>query len=178
MQSTSDEIKKVIWGDEPYSHVYMEKRNPPYGHITLRIVMPRVTWNSPRVAIEVSAQVGSDENKDDIFMRPYSIRAGIAATDGSTVDLACAETGIKHLRKFDRLKQKYEAGTESDASFPAQAQMLLFACGCSHLIHEPDVGWDKWPRDLTTKAMSHRGRSSMLVFEKMVNTLEYFARTC
>ena len=173
-----EKIKAVISGDEPYAHVYMEKRNPPYGRITLRITIPRVSWNSPRVVIELSAQVGSDENKDDIFMRPYTIRAGIAATDGSTVDLACAEAGIKHLRKFNRLKQKYEAGTESDPSFPAQAQMLLVACGCNHLIHEPDVGWDKWPHDLTAKAMSHRGRSSMLVFEKMVSTLEDFARTC
>lgn len=178
MQSTSDEIKKVIWGDEPYAHVYMEKRNPPYGHITLRIVMPRVSWSSPLVAIELSAQVGGDENISDVFMRPYAIRAGIGCTDGSTVDLACAEAGIKHLRKFDRLKQKYEAGNESDASFPAQAQMLLVACGCDRLIHEPDIGWDKWPHDLTAKAMSHRGRSSMLVFEKMVSTLEDFARTC
>lgn len=178
MQSTSDEIKKVIGGDEPYAHVHMEKRNPPYGHITLRITIPRVSWNSPRVVIELSAQVGSDENKDDIFMRPYAIRAGIGCTDGSTVDLVCAEAGIKHLRKFNRLKQKYEAGTESDASFPAQAQMLLVACGCNHLIHEADRGWDKWPHDLTAKAMSHRGRSSMLVFEKMVSTLEDFARTC
>lgn len=178
MQSTSDEIKKVIGGDEPYSHVYMEKRNLPYGHITLRITMPRVTWSGPRVAIELSAQVGSDEDKDDVFMRPYAIRAGIAATDGSTVDLACAEAGIKHLRKFNRLKQKYEAGTESYPSFPAQAQMLLVACGCNLLIHEADLGWDKWPHDLTAKAMSHRGRSSMLVFEKMVSTLEDFARTC
>ncbi len=178
MQSTSDEIKKVIGGDEPYAHVYMEKRNPPYGHITLRITIPRVSWNNPRVEIELSAQVGSGENKDDIFMRPYAIRAGIGCTDGSAVDLVCAETGIKHLRKFNRLKQKYEAGTESDASFPAQAQMLLVACGCNHLIHEADRGWDKWPHDLTAKAMSHRGRSSMLVFEKMVSTLEDFARTC
>ena len=65
-----------------YAHVSMEKRNPPYGHITLRIMMPRVSWSSPRVAIELSAQVGSDEDKDDVFMRPYSIRAGIGATDG------------------------------------------------------------------------------------------------
>ena len=178
MQSTNDEIKKVIGGDEPYAHVSMEKRNPPYGHITLRIMMPRGTWNSSRVAIELSAQVGSDEDKDDVFMRPYSIRAGIGATDGSTVDLASAEAGIKCLRKFNRLKQKYKDGTQSDASFPVQAQMLLVACGCNHLIHEPDIGWDKWPNDLTAKAMSHRGRPSMLVFEKMVDTLEDFARTC
>ena len=178
MQSTSDETKKVIWGDEPYAHVYMEKRNPPYGHITLRITMPRVTWSGPRVVIELSAQVGSDEDKDDVFMRPYAIRAGIGCTSGSTVDLACAEAGIKHLRKFNRLKQKYEAGTGSYPSFPAQAQMLLVACGCNLLIHEADRGWDKWPHDLTAKAMSHRGRSSMLVFEKMVSTLEDFARTC
>lgn len=186
MQSTSDEIKKVIDGDEPYAHVSMEKRNPPYGYIILRITMPRVSWSIPRVVIELSAQVGGDENISDIFMRPYAIRAGIGCTSGSTVDLASAEAGIKHLRKFNRLRQKYEDGTQSDASFPVQAQMLLVACGCNHLIHEPDIGWDKWPDigwdkwpyDLTAKAMSHRGRSSMLVFEKMVGILEDFARTC
>lgn len=178
MQSTSDEIKKVIDGDEPYAHVSMEKRNPPYGHIILRITIPRNTWNSPRVAIELSAQVGSDENKDDIFMRPYAIRAGIGCTDGSTVDLVCAEAGIKLLRQYDRLKTKYEAGMESPATFPALAQMLLVACKCNHLIHEPDIGWEKWPHDLTMKAMSLRGVASLRVFEKMVATLEDFARTC
>ncbi len=179
MQSTSDEIKKVIDGDEPYAHVSMEKRNPPYGHITLRITIPRVTWNSPRVAIELSAQVGSDEDKDDVFMRPYAIRAGIGCTDGSTVDLACAEAGIKCLRKFNRLRQEYkDGGAQSDASFPMQAQMLLVACKCNHLIHEPDIGWEKWPHDLTMKAMSLRGVASLRIFEKMVATLEDFARTC
>ena len=174
----SDKIKAVISGDEPYAYVSMEKRNPPYGHITLRVTMPRVRWSDSRVAIELSAQVGSDENKDDVFMRPYAIRAGIGCTDGNTVDLVSAEAGIKHLRKFNRLKEKYEAGNDCRASFPVLAQMLLVACGCNHLIHEPDIGWEKWPHDLTMKAMSLRGVASLRVFEKMVATLEDFARTC
>jgi hypothetical protein len=56
--------------------------------------------------------------------------------------------------------------------------MLLVACKCNHLIHEPDIGWEKWPHDLTMKAMSLRGGASLRVFEKMVATLEDFARTC
>ena len=174
----SDNIKAAISGDEPYAYVSMEKRNPPYGHITLRVTMPRVRWSDPRVAIELSAQVGSDENKDDVFMRPYAIRAGIACSSESTVDLASAEAGIKLLRQYNRIKTKYEAGMESPATFPALAQMLLVACGCNHLIHEPDIGWEKWPHDLTEKAISPRGVASLRVFEKMATALEDFARTC
>ena len=174
----NDRIRAIISGDEPYAYVSMEKRNPPYGHITLRVTMPRVRWGDPGVVIELSAQAGSDENKDDVFMRPYAIRAGIACSSESTVDLASAEAGIKLLRQYDRLKTKYEAGMESPATFPALAQMLLVACRCGHLIHEPDIGWEKWPNDLTMKAMSLRGVASLRVFEKMVAALEDFARTC
>ena len=124
----SDKIKAVISGDEPYAYVSMEKRNPPYGHITLWVTMPRVRWNEPRVEIELSAQVGSDSGKEELFMHPYVIRAGIVCFGGSTVDLASAEAGIKLLRQYDRLKTKYEAGMESPATFPALAQMLLVAC--------------------------------------------------
>ena len=174
----NDRIRAIISGDEPYAYVSMEKKNPPYGRITLRVTMPRVCWNEPRVEIELSAQVGSDWGKEESFMRPYAIRAGIVCFGGSTVDLVSAEAGIKPLRQYERLKTKYEAGTESPATFPALAQMLLVACKCDHLIHEPDIEWDKWPHDLTMKAMSSRGEASLLVFEKMVATLEYFARTC
>jgi len=173
-----EKIKAVISGDEPYAYVSMEKKNPPYGHITLRVTMPRVCWNEPRVEIELSAQVGSDSGKEELFMHPYAIRAGIACSIGSTVDLASAEAGIKLLRQYDRLKTKYEAGIPSPATFPVLAQMLLFACKCNYLIHEPDIGWEKWPHDLTTKTMSLRGVASLRVFEKMVATLEDFARTC
>lgn len=174
----SDKIKAVISGDEPYAYVSMEKQDPPYGHITLRVTMPRVRWNDPRVVIELSAQVGSDCGKEEPFMHPYAIRAGIACSSESTVDLAGAEAGIKLLRQYDRLKTKYEVGMESPATFPALAQMLLVACKCNHLIHEPDIGWEKWPHDLTMKAMSLRGGASLRVFEKMVAALEDFARTC
>ena len=138
----------------------------------------RVRWSDPRVVIELSAQVGSDREKEEPFVHPYAIRAGIACSSGSTVDLASAEAGIKLLRQYDRLKTKYEAGMESPATFPALAQMLLVACKCNHLIHEPDIGWEKWPHDLTMKAMSLRGVASLRIFEKMVATLEDFARTC
>lgn len=173
-----EKIKAVISGNEPYAHIGMENRNPPYAHITLRITMPRVQWSDPRVVIELSAQVGSDSGKEEPFMRPYAIQAGIACSIGSTVDLASAEAGIKPLRRYDRLKTKYEAGPGSPATFPVLAQMLLFACKCNYLIHEPDIGWEKWPHDLTTKTMSLRGVASLRVFEKMVATLEDFARTC
>jgi len=174
----NDRIRAIISGDEPYAHISMEKRNPPYGHITLRVTMPRVCWNEPRVEIELSAQVGSDWDKEESFMRPYAIRAGIVCFGGSTVDLVSAEAGIKPLRQYERLKTKYEAGIPSPATFPALAQMLLVACKCNYLIHEPDIGWEKWPHDLTVKAMSSRGEASLRVFEKMVATLEDFARTC
>lgn len=174
----NDIIRAIISGDEPYAQVSIENRTPPYGHITLRVMMPEVCWNEPRVVIELSAQVGSDCDKEESFMRPYAIRAGIACFGGSTVDLASAEAGIKLLRQHERLKTKYEAGMESPATFPALAQMLLVACKCDHLIHEPDIGWDKWPHDLTMKAMSSRGEASLRVFEKMVATLEDFARNC
>lgn len=174
----NDKIKAVISGDEPYAYVSMEKRNPPYGHITLRVTMPRVRWSDPRVVIELSAQVGSDRDKEESFMRPYAIRAGIACSSESTIDMASAEAGIKLLRQYNRIKTKYEAGMESPATFPALAQMLLVACKCNHLIHEPDIGWEKWPHDLTMKAMSLRGVASLRVFEKMVASLEDFARTC
>lgn len=174
----NDRIRAIISGDEPYAYVSMEKKNPPYARITLRITMPRVQWNEPRVEIELSAQVGSDWGKEEPFMRPYAIQAGIACSIGSTVDLVSAEAGIKPLRQYERLKTKYEAGIPSPATFPALAQMLLVACKCNHLIHEPDIGWGKWPDDLTMKAMSSRGAASLRVFEKMVATLEDFARNC
>jgi len=174
----NDRIRAIISGDEPYAYVSMEKRNPPYGHITLRVTMPRVCWNEPRVEIELSAQVGSDSGKEELFMHPYAIRAGIACFGGSTIDLVSAKAGIKPLGQYERLKTKYEAGIPSPATFPALAQMLLVACKCNYLIHEPDIGWEKWPHDLTVKAMSSRGEASLRVFEKMVATLEDFARTC
>ena len=174
----NDRIRKIISGDEPYAYVSMEKRNPPYGHIVLEVTMPRTRWDGPRTTIKLSAQVGTGCDKEESFMRPYAIRAGIACFGGSTVDLASAEAGIKLLRQYGRLKTKYEAGMESPATFPALAQMLLVACKCNYLIHEPDIGWDKWPHDLTMKAMSSRGEASLQVFEKMVATLEDFARNC
>lgn len=174
----NDKIRAIISGDEPYAQVSIEKRTPPYGHIILRVTMPKVCWNEPRVEIELSAQVGSDWDKEESFMRPYAIRVGIVCFGGPTVDLASAEAGIKLLRQHERLKTKYEAGMGSPATFPALAQMLLVACKCDHLIHEPDIGWDKWPHDLTMKAMSSRGEASLRVFEKMVATLEDFARNC
>ena len=174
----NDRIRAIISGDEPYAYVSMEKRNPPYGHIVLEVTMPRTRWDGPRTVIELSAQVGTGCDKEESFMRPYAIRAGIGCTDGNTVDLASVEAGIKLLRQYGRLKTKYEAGMESPATFPALAQMLLVACKCNYLIHEPDIGWDKWPHDLTMKAMSSRGEASLQVFEKMVATLEDFARNC
>lgn len=174
----NDRIREIISGDEPYAYVSMEKRNSPYGHINLEITMPRTRWYGPRTTIKLSAQVGSDSGKEELFMRPYAIRVGISADDGNAVDLVSVEDSIKLLRQYDRLKTKYEAGMESPATFPALAQMLLVACKCNHLIHEPDIGWEKWPHDLTMKAMSMRGVASLRVFEKMVATLEDFARTC
>ena len=90
-----EKIKAVISGNEPYAHIGMENRNPPYARITLRITMPRVQWSDPRVVIKLSAQVGSDREKEEPFVHPYAIRAGIACSSGSTVDLASAEAGIR-----------------------------------------------------------------------------------
>lgn len=174
----NDRIREIISGDEPYAYVSMEKRNPPYGHIVLEVTMPRTRWDGPRTTIKLSAQVGSDSGKEELFMHPYAIRVGISCTDGNSVDLASAEDGIKLLRRHNRLKTKYEGGMEPPATFPVLAQMLMAACKCNYLIHEPDMGWKRWPGDLDMKAMSSRGEASLRVFEKMVATLEDFARNC
>lgn len=71
--------------------------------------------------------------------------------------------------------EAHESRGERYAFVPTLA---VIACGCNHLIHEPDIGWEKWPHDLTEKAISPRGVASLRVFEKMASTLEDFARTC
>lgn len=173
-----EEIEKLLSGDLPYAHVFIERRNPPYAHINLWVRMPRLAWNVPGVTIELSGQVGTDDKCGNIelFAAPYDVRAAIASHNQVTLDVAVE--GIKYLKAFKRLQDKYEAGNDCRASFPVLAQMLLVACGCNHLIHEPDIGWEKWPHDLTEKAISPRGVASLRVFEKMASTLEDFARTC
>jgi len=173
-----EEIEKLLSGDLPYAHVFIERRNPPYAHINLWVRMPRLAWDVPGVTIELSGQVGTDGGaygSIDAYAVPYGVRAGIVSHDSVTLDVAVE--GIKYLKAFKRLQDKYEAGNDCRVSFPALAQMLLIACKCNHLIHDKELGWESGWCDLTQKHLSMRGMTTMRIFEKMVATLDKYART-
>lgn len=172
-----EEIEKLLAGSLSYAHVFIERRNPPYAHIVLSVRMPRLAWDVPGVTIELTGQVGTDDRCGSIepYAAPYGVEAKIAGYNSITLDVAVE--GIKYLKAFKRLQDKYEASNDCRASFPALAQMLLVACKCNHLIHDKELGWESSWRDLTMNHLSMRGMTTMCIFEKMVATLDRYART-
>ena len=150
------DVKELIDSGKPYAYVEMERDNPPYAHIVLRVSI-----------------AGCGEEIEP-YADPYGVRFGMV--DHNPIDLATVEIGIKYLKAFDRAVAKFEKEFECRPSWPHMAQMLMMVCKCEYLIHEPNRGW-RSGHDLTMKAMSFRGATSKAIFKSMVATMRQYALT-
>lgn len=173
------DVKELIDSGKPRAYVEMERDNPPYAHIVLRVSIPSTDWNVPSLTFELTGQVGTSHcgcgEEIELYADPYAVRFGMV--DHKPIDLATVEIGIKYLKAFDRAVAKFEKEFECRPSWPDMAQMLMMVCKCEYLIHEPNRGW-RSGHDLGGRSfMSFRGATSKAIFKSMVATMRQYALT-
>lgn len=108
-------------------------------------------------------------------MTPYAIRAAIKAYDG--VELEAAEVGVKQLRTFNRLVDKYESATIRRAPFAIQAKMLMQACKCKTLLYRSDYGWTTSHDALSELSVANSGTHIKRVLDDMVEKVTQYAKS-
>lgn len=153
-------------------------RTGPYAHIEATVTTP-LTFSWGNAVVSLRAQIGTDERhserEDAPFMTPYAIRAAIKSYDG--VELAAAEVGVKQLRAFNRLVDKYESATIRRAPFAIQAKMLMQACKCNKLLYRADYGWTTSHDALSELSVANSGVRSMKVLDDMVEKVTQYAKS-
>lgn len=153
-------------------------RTGHYAHIEVSVTTP-LTFCLNNAVVSLRAQIGTDERhserEDAPFMTPYAIRAAIKSYDG--VELAAADMGVKQLRAFNNLVNKYESVTMQRAPFAIQAKMLMQACGCKKLLYRSDYGWTTSYDALAELSAANSGTHIKRVLDDMVEKIAQHAKT-
>ena len=164
-------------GQDRYAKVEVT-RSGPYAHIAVSVTTP-LTFSWRNAVVALRAQIGTEErhseSEDAPFMTPYAIRATIKSYDG--VELEAAEVGVKQLRAFNRLVDKYESATIRRAPFAIQAKMLMQACKCNKLLYRSDYGWTTSYDALAELSVANSGTHIKRVLDDMVEKIAQHAKT-
>ena len=164
-------------GQDRYAKVEVT-RSGPYAHIAVSVTTP-LTFSWGNAVVSLRAQIGTkerhSESEDAPLMTPYAIRATIKSYDG--VELEAAEVGVKQLRAFNRLVDKYESATIRRAPFAIQAKMLMQECKCNKLLYRADYGWTTSPDALFELSVANSGTHIKRVLDDMVEKVTQYAKT-
>ena len=167
----------VYNGQDRYAKVEVT-RSGPYAHIAVSATTP-LTFSWGNAVVALRAQIGTEErhseSEDAPFMTPYAIRATIKSYDGA--ELEAAEVGVKQLRAFNRLVDKYESATMQRPPFAIQAKMLMQACKCKKLLYRSDYGWTTLYDARAELSAANSGTHIKRVLDDMVEKIAQHAKT-